>query len=362
MTPIETALLEARLIRPYYARALAALTPISTPGLRTFAVDKYFRLYYDPVFLSANSDVAGAIIAAHEIEHLLRDHAGRQEKILADPISWNYCADAEINDDLGDLHLRDMVTPSTLGMPAGQTAEQYYAALPDPPQKTPCCGGGSGTGRPLETEAPPPSDRNPGLSPDETETLKNAVANDIREHARRGTVPDYVRMWADARAAKKTVDWRRALTTAVVRVTREIARGQTDYSYSVLHRRAAVRPDLVMPGMVKYNPTIGVVVDTSASMATAGSHVLGWVKKITSSCGSVIFYECDTVARRTRGKKWTGGGGTNLKAALVGAEKTSDLVIVLTDGETPWVQIKKPVIVIAPKNAQTPGWAKKINL
>ena len=33
---------------PYFARALFALSPVAAPGLKTFAVDEFWRLYVDP--------------------------------------------------------------------------------------------------------------------------------------------------------------------------------------------------------------------------------------------------------------------------------------------------------------------------
>jgi hypothetical protein len=42
---LESALVSARQQRPYYARALSALTPLVADGLGTVAVDKWWRLY-----------------------------------------------------------------------------------------------------------------------------------------------------------------------------------------------------------------------------------------------------------------------------------------------------------------------------
>ena len=64
---------------PYFARALFALSPVAAPGLKTFAVDKFWRLYVDPAMLGTDEGwsipQAGAVLL-HEVGHVLRDHGG----------------------------------------------------------------------------------------------------------------------------------------------------------------------------------------------------------------------------------------------------------------------------------------------
>jgi hypothetical protein len=79
-TFIADTLLAARLYRPYYARAIAALTPLVVEGLGTVAVSNRWHIYMDLDWLrSLPERVRAAVIAAHEIEHLLRKHGKRQE-------------------------------------------------------------------------------------------------------------------------------------------------------------------------------------------------------------------------------------------------------------------------------------------
>ena len=90
---------------PYFARALFALSPVAAPGLKTFAVDRYWRLYVDPTMLGTDEGwsipLAGAVLL-HEVGHVLRDHGGRADSVDSpvDRTMWNVAADAEINDDL----------------------------------------------------------------------------------------------------------------------------------------------------------------------------------------------------------------------------------------------------------------------
>src|SRR5678815_3906191 len=130
--------------KPYLAGILFRLTPVAMKGLKTMAVDKHARLYFDPDEIWP-IDVYETVLY-HEVCHLLRDHAGRQECMHADPEKWNTAADAEINDDIiaeGPCKWPfEVVTPKTIGQKDGLLAEEYYANLPKQPQ-----GKGQGKGQ-----------------------------------------------------------------------------------------------------------------------------------------------------------------------------------------------------------------------
>src|SRR3990167_1959413 len=79
MKEIYDALARARLDRPYFGRAFAALSPVEVNGLGTVAVDKHWRLYYDPATIKTWGLVGTAAAMVHEIAHLLRRHHMRAE-------------------------------------------------------------------------------------------------------------------------------------------------------------------------------------------------------------------------------------------------------------------------------------------
>lgn len=375
---IRSALLAARLARPYYARALAALTPVAVPGLGTVAVDRYWRLYADPVWLAALPITQQAmVIGGHEIEHLLRRHPARGAVLNAHPQAVNVAGDAEINDDLPAGSLPDgCVLPATIGCRDGGTLEEYLRHLLDQDSARqhgdPKCGSGSG-GAALPCEQGEPGDgRDPGLTEAEGEIVRRQTAHDVVNHARQnpGTVPAGVLMWAEEAILPIPYDWRRALASAVGRAAREVVRGRSDYSWARLSRRA--RPGVPLrPGMTRHVPRIGLVVDVSGSMGGDGALVLGAVESIARAAGSLSVVTCDAAVnairhgvRTARGMEWRGGGGTDLRPAIEMAAKCSDVVLVVTDCETPWPEsaLSVPVIVAAISDAATPEWATRIRI
>ena len=88
----ERALVAARLncqhYRPYLRTAVLAMQPVRVPPddpLATMAVDRWWRLYWNPAFvLDLGVGVLSAVIE-HEVLHLLQNHARRQTRPITRP-------------------------------------------------------------------------------------------------------------------------------------------------------------------------------------------------------------------------------------------------------------------------------------
>ncbi|WP_420063502.1 DUF2201 family putative metallopeptidase, partial [Mycobacteroides chelonae] len=147
-------------VMPYFAAGLFSLVAVAAPGLGTFAVDRWWRLYLDPDMLMSgwSPREAGAVLL-HELGHVLRVHAERAEG-LPQPMhhtAWNLAADAEINDDLlaaGAALPEGVITPEALDCETNGIAEDYYKHLVGEPDSSalggggdddPGCGSGAGT-------------------------------------------------------------------------------------------------------------------------------------------------------------------------------------------------------------------------
>lgn len=115
-------------------------------------------------------------------------------------------------------------------------------------------------------------------------------------------------------------------------------------------RRSAALRGIVLPSLRRPLPRVAVVIDTSGSMgeaeiAAALGEVTGVLREVGVRGNRVTVLACDAdvqaVSRVTATGQITlgGGGGTDMRvgiaAALAGPERPS-VVVVLTDGLTPW--------------------------
>ena len=129
-------LVAARLVAvehaPYLAHALFSVAAHAAEGLGTFAVDRGWRLYLDPVMLAQWGPALSGGVLVHEISHLVRAHAERADALEApyDHDRWNVAADVAINDDLLAATIAlppGAVTPGLVGLDEGGIEEAYYA-------------------------------------------------------------------------------------------------------------------------------------------------------------------------------------------------------------------------------------------
>jgi predicted metal-dependent peptidase len=320
------------------------------------AVDPAWRLYYDPDTVAAWTTAETGSVLVHEVLHVLRDHSGRASAAGVGEEAagvWNLAADAEINDDLGEARLPlpgQPVLPATLGAPPGRLAEEYFARLRSGRRRGPrageCGSGAHGVGRPFELPAGPAG----GISPGDASVIRREVALSIAGAAagRPGSVPGGLARWADA-MLKPRVDWRCELGSLVRRSAAQVS-GRVDYSYRRRSRRAAALSGVVLPGFVRPVPEVAVVVDTSASMDAADlGRCLAEVEDIIAAAGlrarrvAVLSVDTDVQSAGRVGRagqvRLQGGGGTDMGAGIAAAASLRprpQVVVVLTDGETPW--------------------------
>jgi predicted metal-dependent peptidase len=361
--------------RPYYASVLYRCPVVLDDRIPTFATDAGWRLYLNPVHADRLSVEAYAAELIHEVNHLIRDHAGRARQLGVVTATahrrWNLAGDAEINDDLladGLALDHTWVLPATLGRPDDLTAELYYAGLDQLSEAEggaggdsgvpgsggvprsghgPSCGSGAG-GAAVPGELDPASDGAPAVSAVEATIIRQQVARDVLDHVRnRGTAPGSLVRWAGELLSPR-VDWRRELAAAVRAGL--AATGQADYSYQRFSRRDGQVPGIRLPGMVRPTPSVAVVIDTSGSMrATDLAVALGELQGIVRSAG--VADDCVTAltvdtrvadTRRVTDARQVGvmsRGGTDMRVGIEAAAKLRprpEVVVVLSDGETPW--------------------------
>lgn len=352
-------MLGARLMRPYYARALAVLTPYAVDNLGTVAVGLGGLLYLDFAWIkSLSTREAAGVIACHEVEHILRDHSGRRQGRIG-PI-WNLAGDSEINDDQNPDDLPEGgIWPKHFGSQDGGLAEAYYEDLLDQAHKhAASCSGGSGAGAALPFEA----DMEGGLTLPELDAMRDGVAEDVANAVKTdpGKVPAGVRIWAEARVRRMQIDWRINFASTLARSRNKVV-GADDYTWAVMSRRQ--QPDVMRPGVRGYLPKLSVIVDTSGSMADWGPDAASTVWSLASGGWDLEVIQVDhEVASITSGmpRVWEGGGGTDLRFGFAAA--TAKVVVVITDCETPWPDPPDPrtVIVVTRAGCSGPPWARTI--
>lgn len=393
VTAISAARFKLAYERPYIAHAVWALVPVEKPGLKTLAVDKFFRLYFDPVVEDLWTVDELTAVMYHEINHILRDHMFRGEH-KDDPRIWNQAGDAEINDDIRDEGCWALpgqpVFPEGFGEKPHGMAEDYYEVLmkkkkqkggkdgdqPGPwgPGGGDDCGSIAG-GDSKDYEDPEPDENTAGLSEEEGELLKRQVAGEIKEAAKsRGDVPGHLENWAKE-YTKEKVDWRKTLRT-LLRNCISHASGASDFTFTKMSRRN--QGDIVMPATFSPLPNIAVVIDTSGSMSDvmlgAAIAEVGGILKSHGAKEGVTVLAVDAKVHETKKvfKKEQinpkGRGGTDMRVGINAAlalKPRPDIIVVITDGETPWPD-KPPktrvVVCLVPGyyGRQAPEWAKTV--
>ncbi|MFF6774155.1 VWA-like domain-containing protein [Streptomyces sp. NPDC012637] len=357
--------LHAVRVRPYLATALFALHVVESRRVRTMGVDRWWRCYASPEFVAATSVEELAGVWVHEVSHLLRDHHGRSDRVArergltgaSERLRMNIAADFEINDDIygeGLVRPEGALLPSDLRLPTDGLMEDYLRQfqlgpwLPDTAAWLDCGSGADGLDREWEL-GPGGAD---GLSEQERDAVRFRVAEGIT--GRPGGVPAGWQRWAEE-AFHPPQPWRQLLGAAV-RSAAAAAGAGDDHSYGRPSRRSVSLPGIVLPSLRRRPPRVSVVIDTSLSVSDAelGSALLE-VTAISRAVGGrrelVNVVPCDAAARvvhplcRAEGIPLVGGGGTDLRTGFATALRSRprpDVVVVLTDGQTPWPSSRPP--------------------
>lgn len=387
------------------ASALLALDPVVVDqeddppnqcvDLSALPVDREWHVYLDPDVLTSSEIPTIGFWLVHQVSHLLRHHADRSPVSDATAVTpvrrgspdqqrWNLAADAEINDDLvaGDAaRPDDATTPQVLGLADALTAEEYFDALGGSAKRRPAvddpeagfaeCGSGcDGIPRPWDADSP-------GLTESGQRLVEHDVARRIEEHQRRyGNVPAGWRRWA-SEALAPTVSWQRLLASAIRRGAADVA-GRVDFTYRKPSRRSSAVSDVILPSLRQPLPKVAMVLDTSGSMdehllAQSLAEVEGVLQAVGIGRRYLRVLCCDAKAfeaqkvMQARDVELLGGGGTDMGAGLARAAELRprpDLIVVLTDGHTPWPPDAPRgihvIVGLMDPSGSVPTWAKAI--
>lgn len=368
----------AHKLLPYFFEAVYALILIPAPGLGTMAVTKRSVCLYDPETIKAWGPENTAGVMLHEVQHVLRKHIQRVEKMgITDPKMLeilNICEDAEIDDDLMEAGIphpksHPLINPEDLPHKDSanggkhekhQMFETYWADWPRDkngkpiprPGNNPAPKCGSCAGNPVKGEPSDGKVDGQGRSDSELERVRRTVASAIQDHELKhgiGSVPAGLSIWAGQTVAPSTIAWHDELGTIIGQVC-DVVAGNTDYKYDRPSRRqwAFGTGDgmPILPRMVSYVPKIDLMFDTSGSMLdgvaleTAVSESQGVLEAIGATTRMLAidaevaaFLEVSSLAEILANLK--GGGGTSFTPAFEAVEASGeypDAAIFFTDG------------------------------
>ncbi|MEN2981311.1 MAG: VWA-like domain-containing protein [Thermus sp.] len=384
-------LARAALVRemPYLAAAAMSATLIETEQVPTLSVDKGLRLRYHPGFIAGVSDYDLVALVFHEILHWLRDHPGERGKALLRSLFealedeekarliFQVAYDLEVNDDLEEAFpqhtLHEGLFPERFGFPKGEAGETYAHWLlerldPDreeslsfPPGLVEAGEGREGEGESL-----------PGLTPGMAEAVRQATAREILEAAKaQGSIPEGLVRWARERL-EPMVPWRALLREAIRRALTDLMARRFP-TWSRPHRRSETLKPFLLPGKVGRSPRVACVVDTSGSMddhllSQAAAEVMGVLRagaRVTLYSTDAAVHMVRRVFRREDVEKLAGGGGTDMGVGIEQAIRDGhNLIVVLTDGLTPWpsspVEARVVACILDRTAPDPPPWIRTV--
>lgn len=352
--------------QPFFGSLFMKFKHVEAPTLNppTMAVSDS-TMYYHPDFVSSITDDECLFVIAHEIMHVVYMHLDRMRHYAACGIGpdgqkynqqkMNVACDYVINDALKVTKVGTMPQKGCWShkFPYTMTPEEVYCLLPDD-CSGPSAGGGADS---FDTHDLTQEDGTPAVSQADVIEAANLCK------AMRSDLPAGIDRLIGEISKPPTNPWarlRQCITTALS--------GYDASSWRRLQRRMIVR-GIGMPGRVATGSgTIGIVVDTSGSIGRKMlQHFGGHMASIMSVCRPqlVKIYWTDTQVHRVDDVKTStqlfnifanaipGGGGTRMHVGVRAAiADKCDIVVVLTDGETPWGSPSKKRVVWAITNAR----------
>jgi len=366
MTPIQKARSQLLLKSPFFATLLLTTPMREDKSIPTAATDMK-EIIYNPDFFASMSSDEVVFVLVHEVMHIAMMHGLRQQERKM-PM-WNWACDYAINLTLQEA---GFTMPSCGGLLdvkyKGMSAEQIYEALKKEAQDQPQDGGegkpGTGpNGQPngIGTDLLPPNVTTQAEADALREGAKQKVAQAANMARLAGKMTaDLERMVGEV--LDPAVPWQVLLRDYMTRATKH------DETWTKRNRRFA---RVYLPA--RHSETIeevGVIGDSSGSIWCSPEDLAKIVAEIKAICEDVrpervrVMWADTTVKREevlevgdTIEVHPKGGGGTDMRVPLEQfAQHSPEVVIMITDGYTPWPEVEPdyPLIVCCTTQAPVP--------
>ena len=376
---LQAARVLAQMKWPYLAAVLFNLkfVEVQSNELTTMGVDGGWRLYWNTKFVSDHTARELATVLMHECLHCMFEHPKRFDVLPASPKNqqvWNIVGDCAINKILLDSGFSFPVdTPPVTFEFFGDkldsklsTEQNYFKFLSDsdsgnskePHDHSDCGSGAGGPKRDYELES------NDQKAPSISVAAKGLAIAKVREGVKNRTPfgtppPEELKRILDELSRPK-VSWRRELSV-VLRPSIGTTMGRKDYSMMRLGRReGAFRTKSFSPRLPAMRqplpPKVTVIMDTSPSMdrdllRDGLSEILGIVRAVGSSQSVTVIpcsgkaFPSQEVKRASQVKSLDlmGDQYTDLTKGFDAAmmeRKKPNIIVVITDGYTPWPEEK----------------------
>lgn len=358
MNKFEQACMRLMIRHPFFGSLIASTPVIADPSVPTACTDMR-KVWYNPSFIDELPNVNQvAFVAAHEVMHIALLHGLRRGN--RDPNIWNIAADYAIN---------YILVAAGMEMPKGglhdakfkdMSAEQIYDLLLDDAKSMPQYAIGPDL---LEPGSGSPGDSGKdgkdgdGHAKGMTDAQKADLEQEIQRRvaaaaitARQcGMLPGYLARAVDEVLNPK-VRWQDLLREYLTRVTRN------DDTWSRRNRRVS---SVFLPG--KHSHAMGEIViigDTSGSISNDDlNQVAAEVRAIADMLRPerirLMWADAKVAGEQEfeSGEELTfqpvGGGGTDMRVPLEkAAEYDPAVVVLMTDGYTPWPDAPPPYPLI----------------
>lgn len=338
VTTMQRAMVSIVAQHPFFASILMKRKLIVDTTIPTAAVDQRGQIYYNPAFTDKLSVDQLVYLLAHEVGHVIGQHAARRG--TRNHKKWNIAGDAWINDMLQDAKVGEPI-PGGVDMPGSkdESVDAIYNKLPQDQE-----GGGGG-------KQPGPGgigedlvERGEPMTPDEAERIDAETRVEIAQAAQaakmQGKLPGAI-----AKIVADLIDpgtpWYDILERYMVALTRG------EYTWSRPNRRFA---DFYLPstGKVAQMGEVVLQVDVSGSISKLElDHYNGHIARIVEMCQPErvhVLYVDTRVCKHDvfeQGEEvrleFYSGGGTDMEQGFVYLDKQGiepEVFVCLTDGYT----------------------------
>lgn len=346
---VRLARMQIMLGNPFFGSLLMCSPMVETTDIPTAATDMR-SIFYNPDFFETLSQAEVSGVLVHEILHKSMAHGLRRG--TRDPQGWNVACDYAINPVLLDAGFKLPKGCLVNSAFAGMSAEQIYDKLSRDSPK-------SHGDNPIGNDIQEPATGDPEERAQISREIRQQVAQAATTARMAGKLKGELARLVDS-VLEPAVPWNDVLREYMTRITTD------DESWSRRNRRFT---HVVLPA--RYSQNMGPIViigDTSGSITQKEFNRIGTEIQIIAENlrpESIRIVWADTNVSSEQvfdyneplALKPTGGGGTDMRVPLKHVEQYGpQVVILITDGETPWPQhdTSYPLVVCCTTKADVP--------